>query len=93
MQCMSIQVLHVHSTVVGSQKRNMGVLFIQTNGNHGNRLGSGYTKFQKIIVNGMPSPVPTFLLVLVPQEPVLTKLYLILAQALWFIREESKNRI
>lgn len=73
LQCMYTQALHVHSSVVGSQERNTGVLFVQTNGNHGNRVGSDYTNSQKIIVNGKPSSVPAFSLVLVPQGTVLSK--------------------
>lgn len=39
LQCMSTQVLHGHSTALGSQVRNRSSLFIQTNGTHGNRPG------------------------------------------------------
>lgn len=83
---MSTHDLHVLSTVLGSQERNTGILFIKTNGNHGNRLGPDYTKSQKKLVDGKPPSVSAFLLVSVPQGPVLSK-------ALFNIRKKGKKGI
>jgi len=49
-----------------SQKsQDTGPLFEETDGNHDNRLGSEYMESQTIIINGKPSSVPAFVVVLV----------------------------